>query len=177
MSLFLYLRPVCLSVVLLLSYSLSAKCIDFSNALKHIGETRCVIGKVFRVRQGDKGVHYLDFCEDYRTCTFTVVIFPGDLRHVGDIRSLQGEMIEIHGDVKEYDGRAEIIASEASQFGRAGVRLQPLPKNFDVEKRGNYSSGIFSHPKSPKASSQKRQPAAMPINIPKDPAAADENDF
>jgi hypothetical protein len=61
---------------------------------------------------GARGVHFLDFCDDFHLCPFTVVIFPGDLKSVGDVRQLQGRMVEIHGQVKEYDGRAEIVLEE-----------------------------------------------------------------
>jgi hypothetical protein len=74
-------------------------------------------------------IHFLDFYDDFRLCPFTVVIFPGDLKHVGDVRQLQGKVIEIHGPVKEYDGRAEIILQEYRQLGGAGIRVPPLPKS------------------------------------------------
>ena len=75
------------------------------------------------------------------------MIFPSDLKSVGDVRQLQGRMIEIHGQVKEYDGRAEIVLEEYRQLSGAGARIPPLPKNYDVEKKGRYSAGTFSHPK------------------------------
>ena len=150
-----------------------AECVPFHEARKHIGETRCVSGKIFRVEQGNKGAHYLDFCEDYRTCPFTVVIFASDLRHVGDVRHLQGKEIEIHGPVKEYDGRAEIILSESRQLGKDGAAIPPLPKNYDVEKKGRYSAGTFSRARTSSKTSKKRQKATSPINIPADPGATD----
>ena len=150
-----------------------AECVPFHEARKHIGETRCVTGKVFRIEQGNKGVHYLDFCEDYRVCPFTVVIFAGDLRHVGDVRHLQGKVVEIHGPVKEYDGRAEIILSESRQLGKDGAAIPPLPKNYDVEKKGRYSAGTFSRARTSSKTSKKRQKSMSPINIPKDPGTTD----
>jgi hypothetical protein len=74
-----------------------ANCLPFEEARKHVGEIKRITGKVVRVKQGNRGVHFLDFCEDYRLCPFTVVIFPGDLKSVGDVRQLQGRQIEIHG--------------------------------------------------------------------------------
>jgi hypothetical protein len=75
-------------------------------------------------------------------------------------------MIEIHGKVREYDGRAEIILEEYRQLGGAGARIPPLPKNYDVEKKGRYSAGTFSRPKAAKHASKKRQPATLPRDFP-----------
>ncbi len=96
----------------------SAACIAFDQAQKHIGETQCVTGKVIRVEAGADGVHYLDFCEDHRLCSFSAVIFPYDLKNVGDVRQLAGKNLEIRGELKSYDDRAEIILESARQLGR-----------------------------------------------------------
>ena len=143
-------------------------CLPFGEAGKHVGEIKCITGTVVRVKQGSRGVHFLDFCDDYRLCPFTVVIFPSDLKSVGDVRQLQGRMIEIHGKVKEYDGRAEIVLEEYRQLSGSGARIPPLPKNYDVEKKGRYSAGTFSHPKS-KRKTSKRQPAEIVTQAPEDP--------
>jgi hypothetical protein len=153
--------------VLLPTHSL-ARCIPFADAGKHIGETKCITGKVLRVEQGADGVHYLDFCKEPRGCAFTAVIFPGDLRHIGDVRKLEGKSVELHGELKEYDGGAQIVVSEARQIRGEEVRMPPLPKNYDVEQRGHYSAGIFRHPKTSYTPSKKRQPATLPVDIPDD---------
>jgi DNA/RNA endonuclease YhcR with UshA esterase domain len=100
-----------------------------------VGEIKCITGTVIRVKQGSRGVHFLDFCDNFRLCPFTVVIFPSDLKSVGDVRQLQGRMIEIHGKVKDYDGRAEIILEEYRQLSGAGARIPPLPKNYAATAR------------------------------------------
>jgi len=161
--------PLRILLFLALTQACGADCIPFSDAEKHLGETRCIAGKVMHVEQGSKGVHFLDFCDDRRVCPFTVVVFPHDLKHVGDVRQLQGRSIEIHGDVKEYDGRAEIILSEARQLGGKGAHIPPLPKNYDVEKRGHYSAGTLSRPHASTSTTKKRQPAKIPIEVPEDP--------
>jgi hypothetical protein len=155
---------------LMLCSVLAGECIPFTEALKHVGESRCVTGKIYHVQQGSKGTHYLDFCEDYRTCSFTVVIFHGDLRHVGDVRQLQDRIIEIHGQVKRYDNRAEIILEDASQLSGEAARIPRLPKDYDVEQKGHFSAGTFSHPRatSSSATSKKRQPATVPAEVPED---------
>src|SRR5947207_3399473 len=68
------------SVLLVLTSVSHSECVSISEAKNHIGEIRCVSGKVERVARGNGGVHYLDFCGDYRICPFTAVIFPRDLK-------------------------------------------------------------------------------------------------
>lgn len=143
------LRFAQILVLWLLPCSSSASCIPFDQARNHLGETQCVMGKVIRVEEGSRGVRYLDFCEDYRLCTFSVVIFPHDLKKIGDVRQLAGKMVEIHGEVKEYDERAEIVLEDSKQLGGEVVHLSPLPKNFDVEERGHFSAGKFRSPRPP----------------------------
>ena len=159
--------PLLIGPVLLTNLA-GADCLPFDQAKQHVGEIKCFAGKVVRVKQGARGVHFLDFCDDFRLCPFTVVVFPGDLKSVGDVRQLAGRMIEIHGQVKEYDGRAEIILEEYRQLGGSNARIPPLPKNYDVEKKGKYSAGILSHPKVGKAASKKRRTAKLPIEVPED---------
>lgn len=162
-----FAKYLLLVATVLLATTAWPDCLPFAEARKHIGEVKCVTGTVVRVKQGSRGVHFLDFCEDFRLCPFTVVIFASNLKSVGDVRQLQGRMIEIHGQVKEYDGRAEIILEEYRQLSGAGARIPPLPKNYDVEKKGRYSAGRFSHPKS-KRTTAKRQPAEITTQEPED---------
>ena len=123
----------------------SADCISIQEAGQHVGETRCVTGKVVRVKVGVKGVHFLDFCEDQMACPFTVVVFEHDLKDVGDVRRLAGRTIQIRGAVKLYDGRPEIILNRISQITGGAAMIPPLPKAYDVENRGHYSAGRL-HP-------------------------------
>ena len=104
-------------------------------AKKHVGEVKCVTGIVVRVKQGARGVHFLDFCDDFRLCPFTVVIFPRDLKSVGDVRQLQGRMVEIHGQVKEYDGRAEIILEEYRQLAAQAPESPRCPRTTTWRKK------------------------------------------
>jgi len=134
----------------LLAPLLSASdCLPIHEASRHVGETKCVTGKVIRVKVGTKGVHYLDFCEDQLSCPFTVVVFPSDLKDVGDIRRLAGRTIEVHGAVKLYDSRAEIILKRISQIAGGAALIPPLPKEYDVEKTGHYSAGRVRPTKKP----------------------------
>lgn len=130
--------------------SLSASdCVPIHQAGQYVGETKCVAGKVVRVKVGPKGIHFLDFCEDHRTCPFTVVVFGHDLRDVGDVRRLAGRMIEIKGAVKLYDGRPEIILRRITQIESGAAMIPPLPKDYDVENRAHFSAGRLYPSKKP----------------------------
>ena len=136
------------AVCLLPLASAASDCIPIYEARQHIGENRCVAGKVARVKAG-RGIHYLDFCEEDMACPFTVVVFSRDLKDVGDIRGFAGRMIEIHGAVKLYDGRPEMILSRISQITGGAAMIPPLPKDYDVENRGHYSPGRVRPAKKP----------------------------
>ena len=127
----------------------ASDCLTLHEAAQHIGETKCVTGKVLRVKIGAKGVHFLDFCEDAMACPFTVVVFANDLKDVGDVRRLVGRTIEIRGNVKAYDGRPEIILRRISQIEGGAAMIPPLPKNYDVENRGHFSAGRLYPSKKP----------------------------
>jgi hypothetical protein len=138
-----------LAFLLSAATAIASDCLSIGNAKQHVGETKCVTGKVLRVKAGAKGVHFVDFCEDQMACPFTVVVFPHDLKDVGDVRRLAGRVIEIRGPVKIYDGRAEIVLSRVSQLTGGSTLIPPLPKNYDVEKQGHYSAGRMRPPKKP----------------------------
>ena len=131
-----------LGLTLCMSPFLSASdCIPIHDAGQHIGETKCVTGRVVGVKVGPKGVHFLDFCEDQMACPFSVVVFAHDLKDVGDVRRLAGRTIEIRGDVKLYNGKPEIILRRISQISGGAAMIPPLPKSYDVENRGRFSAG------------------------------------
>jgi hypothetical protein len=146
-------RPALCLAALAISLSTTllaaSDCLPIRDARQHVGETKCVTGKVLRVKLGAKGVHFVDFCEDQMACPFAVVVFPSDLKDVGDVRRLAGQVIEIHGPVKLYNGRAEIILNRVSQLTGGSTLIPPLPKNYDVEKQGHYSAGRMRPPKKP----------------------------
>ncbi|SPF46078.1 Nucleic acid binding, OB-fold, tRNA/helicase-type [Candidatus Sulfotelmatobacter kueseliae] len=142
------------------SFSAASDCIPINEAAHHVGETTCVTGRVLRLKVSATGVHFLDFCEDQMACPFTVVIFPHDLKDVGDVRRLAGRTIEIHGPVKLYDGRAEIILNRISQITGGAALIPPLPKNYDVENRGHYSAGRLRPSKKPAKTKPTPNPTA-----------------
>jgi hypothetical protein len=139
-------RPKYLFFLLLISgfsaHSAASDCISFQQATQHVGENQCVIGKVMRVK-ASRGVHFLDFCEDQMACPFTVVVFSHDLKDVGDIRRLAGRTIEIHGPVKLYQGRAEIILSRVSQVSGGRPCCLHCPKTTTQKIAATTALDIF----------------------------------
>jgi hypothetical protein len=132
----------------------ASDCIPIQDAGKHVGETKCVAGKVLRVKPGQR-VHFLDFCGDALACPFTVVVFSHDLKDVGDVRRLEGRSIEISGAIKIYDGKPEIILNRISQIRGGKTMIPALPKEYDVEKTGHYSAGrLYPSKKPPKTKAQ-----------------------
>ncbi len=127
----------------------ASDCLPIGEARQHVGENKCITGKVTHVKAGSHGVHFIDFCEDQLSCPFSVIVFGSDLKDVGDVRRLAGRVIEIHGPVKMYNGRAEIILKRVSQLTGGAALIPPLPKEYDVEKQGHYSAGNIRPTKKP----------------------------
>jgi len=134
-------------------------CVSFAEASKHLGTAQCITGTVLHVEDGGKGVKFLNFCEDKdrKACPFTVVVFPGDLKKMGDVRQLEGRQIEIKGTVQDYDGRAQIILRRSQQLGEAAFLLFPrVPTEYDVERQPHNSAGKMKAPKEAKKTGTKQ---------------------
>src|SRR6202521_2892278 len=101
-------------------------CVSFAEAIKHVGTTQCVSGTVLHVAEGTNGVTFLTFCQDHKTCPFTVVVFPDDLKNVGGIQQLEGRRVEIKGTIQDHDGRAEIVLRHTQQLGESAVVVVPV---------------------------------------------------
>ena len=129
-------------LLVLLAANCFGACLPISEAPNKLGSTVCVTGKVLTVQQSPSGAAwFINFCELRKGCPFSAVVFTKDLRDVGDVRLLAGRTIEVNGTVKEYKGVPEIIIRDARQLKGEAAKLPPLPKNFDVEKKGRYRAG------------------------------------
>jgi hypothetical protein len=146
-----------LSSLLVLSAAplFGSDCVPIHDAAQFVGEVKCVTGKVLHVKVEDGGNHFVDFCEDRAACPFSVVVFASDLEDVGDVRLLEGQVIEINGAVKLHEGRPQIVLNRIKQLKRGEIMIPPLPKNYDVENRGHYSAGHLHPSKKPKKIKQK----------------------
>ncbi|HVB28808.1 MAG TPA: hypothetical protein VNG91_03245 [Terriglobia bacterium] len=94
-------------------------CISIQEASLHTGENSCVESRVLRVFTSRSGSTFLDFCEDYHRCPFTSVIFASDRSRFGNLGSLQGRKVDILGEIKTYNGRAEIVVQDPKQIRMA----------------------------------------------------------
>lgn len=146
-----------LIVLALVSIAHAGECVPFYRADEKLGEVACISGKVLKVTSTQGGTWFLNFCEDYRNCPFSVVLFASNLRDVGDIRTLEGKEIQINGKVKSYKGQTEIILRDRTQLRGEYAKVPKLPKDFDTGRRGGYSAGKFKAPKRPTASSEERR--------------------
>jgi hypothetical protein len=141
------LRPIVLMIVL--QSASFGQCVPFSEARDHIGATRCISGKVVRVQQGNGGVHFVDFCEDFRICPFTVVVFPSDLKQVGDIRQLAGRQIEIEGEVKGTTAEPRSCSSESANSAATPRKFPLCPRNTTSSATGTSARESCTRPKQP----------------------------
>jgi hypothetical protein len=108
---------------------------------------------VVSVGQSKSGTFFLNFCQNYRECPFTVVVFPSHVKDVGDVRALEGKTIEIFGKITSWRGHAEIVLRDVRQLKGESAKLPPVPKEYDAERKGKFSPKAPSAPKS-KASPQ-----------------------
>jgi hypothetical protein len=143
-------------------------CVSFAEASKHVGSSACVSGTVLQVETGRGGAKVLNFCKE-KKCPFTVVVFPGDLKKMGDVEQLEGRQIEIKGTIQDYDGRSEIILRRSQQLGDGAFLLfPPVPTEYDVERPGHFSPGKVKHPKPAKTKHTKKG-EPVPIEDPNEP--------
>lgn len=145
----------------------SHDCVSFGEASQHVGTSQCIRGTVLHVEDGRNGTKILNFCQD-KTCPFTVVVFPADLKKMGDVHQLEGRQIEIKGTIQDYDGRAEIILRRSQQLGEGAFLLfPPVPTEYDVEHERHNSAGKI-HAKATKKK-ETRQSDPMSIEDPGEP--------
>ena len=91
-------------------------CVDFHNAASLVGKNGCVTGHVMRTFTSQNGNTFLDFCEDFRNCPFTSVIFVTDVSKFGSLDTLRGRNVELRGDVTLYKSHAEIVLHDPEQI-------------------------------------------------------------
>jgi len=92
--------------------------IDYTEAPAHVGDYASVRGTLVDAYTSASGTVFLDFCESYKTCPFSGVIFADDAKKFGNLSSYNGTNIILTGKISSYQGKAEIILSDTSQLSK-----------------------------------------------------------
>ena len=88
---------------------------DYTEAVDHIGEKATVSGTVQKVFTSKSGTVFLDFCENFQTCTFSAVIFASDVSKFRNLSQYERK-VRLSGLIKSYQGKAEIILNGPEQI-------------------------------------------------------------
>jgi len=90
--------------------------IDYTEAPAHVGDYASVRGTLVEAYTSKTGTVFLDFCKNYKTCPFSGVIFSDDVKAFGDLSRYNGTVVTLTGKISSYQGKAEIVLSDPSQF-------------------------------------------------------------
>ena len=96
--------------------SVSIGTIDYTDAPAHIGETASVRGTLVKTYTSKTSTVFLNFCENYKTCPFSGVIFADDAKKFGDLSRYNGTTVTLTGKIVSYQGKAEIVLSDTGQL-------------------------------------------------------------
>ena len=90
--------------------------ISFTQAPNYLGKYACVVGIVNHVYTSRKGTIFLNFCSNYKTCPFGVVIFGSNASKFPNPDQYTGKNVEITGFITAYQGRPEIVLESPAQI-------------------------------------------------------------
>jgi hypothetical protein len=91
---------------------------DYTEAKEHVGEYASVRGTLIEAYTSKSGTVFLDFCENYKNCSFSAVIFADDVKRFGNLAGYEGSEVTVTGKIKLYEGRAEIVLESPDQLRR-----------------------------------------------------------
>ena len=107
---------VALGLILTASPAL-AETIRPADARAHVGQTVTVEGAVSDVHTvARSGVTFIDMGGHYPDNVFTAVILADDTSKFPNVESLNGQTVDITGQVRLYKGNPEIILKDAGQI-------------------------------------------------------------
>jgi len=119
------LRPCLLLAIACCAATAAAECVPLTELHAKKGDAVCITATVLKVNQSRAGNWFLDFCENYRQCPFSVFVSEKDAAGFGDLHRLQGQEVTIYGRIREYNGKPEIILRDKRQL--EGEKLKFLP--------------------------------------------------
>ncbi len=91
-------------------------CVSYVDAERHIGQQTCVTGPVDHVFVSATDTTFVNYCSDYRSCPFSVVLFSDDKADFPAMAQYEGSVITIFGEIRTYEGRPQIILENPSQL-------------------------------------------------------------
>ncbi|PMH46140.1 hypothetical protein BCU68_08695 [Vibrio sp. 10N.286.49.B3] len=93
--------------------------ISSKDALQYVGTSQIICGLISQVSPFSKGV-YLNFDKPYPDSTFNSIIWDSDLDYVmngsSDYITYENKPVCVSGDVTIYNGRAQVILNDPTQF-------------------------------------------------------------
>ncbi|PIR83070.1 hypothetical protein COU19_02800 [Candidatus Kaiserbacteria bacterium CG10_big_fil_rev_8_21_14_0_10_56_12] len=92
--------------------------INYTEAPQHIGEIASVRGVLVDTYTSKTSTVFLDFCQSYKNCPFSGVIFSSDAKKFPDLETYVGKTITLTGKISSYQGKAEIVLNTPSQISR-----------------------------------------------------------
>jgi len=121
---------VCIGFLLGLSAAAQDYCVSFEKAKELVGKEACIVGRVTQVGESRAGNVFVNFCKDYRNCAFSAVaLHAGDSDELGDLRDLEGKILEMRGTIKLYKGQPEMELKSRAQLRLAKDQAKlPLDK-------------------------------------------------
>ncbi len=96
--------------------------IHFSKAPENIGERYWVKGEVDHVFKSESSNYFINFCEVYKDCPFSGVIFSEQSANFEDIEKHEGEFIYIYGSISTYEDRPQIIIEDPVQIKKKSLK-------------------------------------------------------
>ena len=102
--------------ILLISTSFAQQKISAKDAVYYIGDTVTVVDTVSGVYLSKSGIYFLNMGDQFSNNAFTAVIFNSDASKFHDLKSLEGNVIEVTGRVKFYHGKPEIVVEKREQL-------------------------------------------------------------
>ena len=97
---------------------LTGDAINACNAKEHIGEEQIIEGSVVNGYKSDTDTVFLNFEKPYPNQCFTAVIFSSKLMNFPENPQdyYNGKTVRVMGEIKEYNGKPEIILEDSSQI-------------------------------------------------------------
>lgn len=90
--------------------------IDYTNAPNYIGKEVLVTGTIVKVFVSKTNTTFLNYCDNFRACPLSAVVFAPDRGKFGDLQKLEGKTVKLSGTIKSFQGRPQMILKNPNQI-------------------------------------------------------------